>query len=88
MLDAGSDARTCLRWAGALAAGATTGCVLPLVEDGRVVALYEYYTAGQLPFFGPRQGKWDSLGRLLSHARRAALRPRSRCRRPSTTGSP
>jgi hypothetical protein len=73
VLDADADPRSCLRWAGALAAGATSGCVLPLVEEGRVVALYEYYTAGELPFLGNRRSKWDSLGRLLSHARRAAL---------------
>jgi putative methionine-R-sulfoxide reductase with GAF domain len=68
-----SDPRSCLRWGTALAAGATSGCLLPLVEDGRVVALYEYYSTGELPFLGPRKGKWDSLGRLLSHARKAAL---------------
>ena len=73
VLDPSSDPRTCQRWAGALAAGATNGCLLPLLEDGRVTALYEYYNAGELPFVGARQGKWDSLGRLLSHARRAAL---------------
>lgn len=73
LLDAESDPRTCLRWGSALAAGATTGCLLPLVEDGRVAALYEYYSNGELPFLGARKGKWDSLGRLLSHARRAAL---------------
>ncbi len=73
VLDRDSDARSCLRWTGALAAGAARGCVLPLVEDGRVTGLYEYFTAGELPFFGPRKAKWDSLGRLLSHARRAAV---------------
>jgi putative methionine-R-sulfoxide reductase with GAF domain len=73
LLDSSADPSTCLRWGSALRAGATTGCLLPLVEAGRVVALYEYYTAGELPFLGARQGKWDSLGRLLSHARRAAL---------------
>jgi putative methionine-R-sulfoxide reductase with GAF domain len=73
VLDADSDPRTCLRWGGALSAGATSGCVLPLVEDGQVTALYEYYTDGELPFLGARQGKWESLGRLLGHARKAAL---------------
>ncbi|WP_299953322.1 methyl-accepting chemotaxis protein [uncultured Modestobacter sp.] len=68
-----SDRATCARWAGALSVGATHGCVLPLVEKGVVTALYEYYDRGELPFTGARQGKWDSLGRLLSHARRAAL---------------
>jgi GAF domain-containing protein len=73
VLDADSDPGSCLRWSGALAAGASSGCVLPLVEAGRVTALYEYYGAAELPFLGARQGKWDSLGRLLSHARHAAL---------------
>ncbi|MGY2079510.1 methyl-accepting chemotaxis protein [Modestobacter sp. SYSU DS0657] len=73
LVDEGSDPATCLRWSGARMAGATHGCVLPTVENGVVVALNEYYARGELPFTGARQGKWDSLGRLLSHARRAAL---------------
>jgi len=73
VLDHGSDPRTCLRWGSALTAGATSGCLLPLVEDGRVTALYEYYGTGDLPFAGHRRDKWGSLGRLLSHARRAAV---------------
>jgi putative methionine-R-sulfoxide reductase with GAF domain len=73
LVDETGERRDCARWAGAHAAGATTGCVLPLVEDGRVTALYEYYNDGDMPFVGQRQGKWDSLGRLLSHARKAAL---------------
>jgi len=73
LVDEGSDPATCLRWGGALAAGATHGCVLPLVEHGSVNALYEYYSRGEMPFTGARQGKWNSLGRLLAHARRAAL---------------
>jgi hypothetical protein len=73
VLDRTFDPRSCLRWGSALAAGATDGCLLPLIEDGRVTALYEYYNNGELPFLGARQGKWDSLGRLLSHARKAAL---------------
>ncbi|WP_222193408.1 methyl-accepting chemotaxis protein [Modestobacter italicus] len=73
LVDLDSDPKVCLRWAGALAAGATHGCILPTVENGVVTALNEYYERGELPFTGARQGKWDSLGRLLSHARRAAL---------------
>ena len=73
VLDAVSDPRACLRWAGAQSVGASSGSLLPLIEDGRVVALYEYYNAGELPFGGARKGKWDSLGRLLSHARKSAL---------------
>jgi GAF domain-containing protein len=36
--------------------------------------MYEYYSRdAELPFFGARREKWFSLGRLLSHARKAAL---------------
>ncbi|OMQ15461.1 chemotaxis protein [Modestobacter sp. VKM Ac-2676] len=73
VMDHGTDPATCLRWGAALRAGAALGCVLPLVENGQVVALYEYYNSADLPFFGGRKDKWDSLGRLVSHARRAAL---------------
>jgi GAF domain-containing protein len=73
LTDAGSDPDVCLRWQGALSAGARRGCVLPVVEDGRVVALSEYYSRDELPFFGGRAEKWSSLGRLVAHARQAAL---------------
>jgi GAF domain-containing protein len=54
-------------------AGATAGCLLPVVENRRVVALYEFYASGELPFNGARKDKWDSLLRLLSHARKGAV---------------
>jgi hypothetical protein len=73
LVDGDSDPATCLRWGGAQAAGATHGCILPMVENGAVNALYEYYNVGEMPFTSARQSKWDSLGRLLAHARRAAL---------------
>ena len=60
--------------AAAAAAGARHGCVLPIVENGRVVvALQEYYSRGELPFFGGRAEKWQAIGRVAAHARRAAL---------------
>jgi len=74
VLDETTPSDACLRWAGALATGARSGCLLPFVEDGRLVAMYEYYSrAVELPFFGGRQEKWSSLSRLLSHACKAAL---------------
>ncbi|WP_222267494.1 methyl-accepting chemotaxis protein [Modestobacter marinus] len=73
VMDADTDTATCRRWAAALAAGATHGCVLPTIENGQVTALYEYYGRSELPFFGGRKEKWDSLGRLVTHARQAAL---------------
>jgi hypothetical protein len=60
LVDASDDPATCARWGSALAAGATHGCLLPLVENGSVTALYEYFNLGELPFTSARQGKWDS----------------------------
>ncbi|MFQ1002394.1 methyl-accepting chemotaxis protein [Modestobacter sp. SSW1-42] len=73
VMDPAAGPTTCARWSAALAAGASSGCVLPLVENGRVTALYEYYGTSAMPFLGGRREKWDALGRLLSHARLAAL---------------
>ena len=73
LMDAGTDTRTCLRWAAAAAAGARHGCVLPIVEDGKVVALQEYYSRSELPFFGGRTEKWKAIARVAAHARRSAL---------------
>jgi GAF domain-containing protein len=72
LMDPTTETRTCLRWATASAAGALHGCVLPIVEDGRVVALQEYYSRGQLPL-GGRAEKWVTIGRVAAHARRSAL---------------
>ena len=73
VLDASSERDSCLRWRTAATGGSAQGCVLPVVEDDTVVALLEYYATTPLPFFGGRAGKWQALGRLISHARRAAL---------------
>jgi GAF domain-containing protein len=73
LMDAGTPTPTCLRWAAAMAAGARNGCVLPIVENGQVVALQEYYSRGELPFFGGREEKWKAIGRVAAHARRGAL---------------
>jgi GAF domain-containing protein len=73
LTDASSDPSECLRWQAARAAGATHGVLVPVVEDGKVVALKEYYNAGPLTFAGARREKWEALDRLVAHARRAAL---------------
>jgi methyl-accepting chemotaxis protein-like sensor/GAF domain-containing protein len=73
VMDASTGTATCPRWATAAAAGARHGCFLPVVEDGRVTAVLEYYTRSELPFFGGRADKWQTIGRLVSHARRSAL---------------
>jgi GAF domain-containing protein len=69
-----TDPALCGRWRAAQAAGATRGCVLPILdESGRVVCLYEFYNDRELPFFGGRQSKWRSLRGVLVHAHRAAM---------------
>jgi GAF domain-containing protein len=73
LMDADSGTATCPRWATATAAGARHGCFLPVVEGGRVVAVLEYYSRSELPFFGGRAEKWQAIGRLVGHARRSAL---------------
>ncbi|WP_432277358.1 methyl-accepting chemotaxis protein [Klenkia sesuvii] len=69
--DATTDPGACARWAAASAGGATSGAFLPVVEDGTVVAIKEFYKDGELPVFW--QAKWHSLERLLTNARRAAV---------------
>jgi putative methionine-R-sulfoxide reductase with GAF domain len=61
------------RWQAAVKAGARCGCMLPVLEDGRIVAIQEYYTSGELPFFGGRAEKWESIGRIACSARRSAV---------------
>ncbi|SDD15328.1 methyl-accepting chemotaxis sensory transducer with GAF sensor [Geodermatophilus telluris] len=61
------------RWAAAWAAGAREGCFIPAVDDGRVTAVVEYLTPHQLPFFGSRTEKWESIHRLFASMRAAAL---------------
>jgi putative methionine-R-sulfoxide reductase with GAF domain len=73
VLDPTTPTGDCLRWRAAVAAGARHGCVMPVVEDGQVTALMEYYSVDELPFFGNRESKWAAISRLLSHARRSAL---------------
>jgi GAF domain-containing protein len=73
LMDASSGTATCPRWATAVAAGARQGCFLPVVDGNRVTAVLEYYSRSELPFFGGRADKWETLGRLVAHARRSAL---------------
>ncbi|RBY74419.1 chemotaxis protein [Blastococcus sp. TF02-09] len=69
-----TDAAFCGRWRTAQTAGATRGCVLPILDErGTVAALYEFYNAGELPFLGGRASKWRALRGVLVHAHRAAV---------------
>jgi hypothetical protein len=74
LADETTDPAFCGRWTTAQAAGATRGCVLPMLdESGRVASIYEYYNRDELPFFGGRASKWRALRGVLVHAQRAAL---------------
>jgi hypothetical protein len=64
---------SCPRWATAKAAGARWGCFLPVVEGKRVTAVLGYYSRRELPFFGGRTQRWESVGRIVAHARRSAI---------------
>jgi GAF domain-containing protein len=69
-----TDPAFCGRWNAAQSAGATRGCVLPILDErGKVVCLYEFYNDRELPFFGGRESKWRSLRGVLVHAQRAAV---------------
>lgn len=64
---------SCQRWRAAANAGMTGGCCLPVLQDGHVVAVQEFYTREMLPFFGARAEKWEAIGRIAAHARQRAL---------------
>jgi len=70
-LDKATD--DCLRWRDAEAAGARHGCQMPITEAGQVVAIQEFYSKDELPFFGGRSEKWKAIARVAAHARRSAL---------------
>jgi hypothetical protein len=73
LMDEQTATGSCPRWATAKAAGARRGCFLPVVEAGRVTAVLEYYSRSELPFFGGRTKRWESIGRMVAHARRSAV---------------
>ena len=56
------------RWEAAARAGALEGALVPVVDDGVVVAVYECYARSPLPFFGPRAAKWDTIVRIVANA--------------------
>ena len=74
MPDENTDPAFCGRWKAAQSAGATRGCILPMLDErGKVASLYEFYNRAELPFFGGRAAKWQSLRGVLVHAQRAAV---------------
>ncbi len=76
LFDDPAQGASCPRWRDAHTGGAAQGTWLPVLEDGAVRGMFEFYTAGELPFFGARREKWDAIRRVIAHARRAALNSR------------
>jgi hypothetical protein len=71
--DDSPESLSCRRWRDARTAGAKSGGQLPVVENGKVVAIHEFYSEDELPFFGGRAEKWQAISRVASYARRRAL---------------
>lgn len=55
-----------------LRAGAVHGGLMPVVLDGRTIALHELRSAAPLPFFDGREQKWAAISRIAAHVGRAA----------------
>ncbi|MBB2903644.1 hypothetical protein FHR75_004487 [Kineococcus radiotolerans] len=75
VLDAAStrEVPTYERWVTAAGMGAVQGAILPVVLDGRVVALHEFYGLSPLPFFGARMEKWQAITRVIAGIIRHAV---------------
>jgi len=64
--DSTDEVPTYQRWVVAAHGGAKQGAILPVVVDGQVVALHEYYSYSTMPFFGSGEGKWQSITRVIA----------------------
>ena len=63
----------CLRCQAAGQAGMAAAIVTPVVKDGQVVAVFEYYSPEPLYVDGPRTEKWASIARIAEQARNSAV---------------
>jgi putative methionine-R-sulfoxide reductase with GAF domain len=68
-----TEVRDCPRAAEALRAGAAAASVVPVVRDGRVVAVFEYYSPYHLHVDEPRTQKWSAILRIAEMARSQVL---------------
>src|SRR4051794_1286931 len=68
-----AEVRDCPRAAEALRAGAAAASVVPVVRDGRVVAVFEYYKPYHLHVDEPRTQKWSAILRIAELARSQVL---------------
>ncbi|GAA0309579.1 methyl-accepting chemotaxis protein [Kineococcus aurantiacus] len=62
---------SCPRWQAAQGAGMVAGAAVPMMDEGDVVGVMEFYSDHCLPRFGDE--KWRAIGRIATLARRQAL---------------
>jgi putative methionine-R-sulfoxide reductase with GAF domain len=63
----------CPRCQAAAEAGMQAAVVSPVIRDGQVVAVFEFYSPDAMHVDGPRVEKWASVSRLAEQARFTAL---------------
>ncbi|MGI5241248.1 methyl-accepting chemotaxis protein [Dactylosporangium sp. CA-139066] len=65
--------RDCPRCAEAARAGLVSAIVVPVVHDGQVVAVFEYYSRHRLHVDEARSQKWTTIARIAELARNQAV---------------
>ncbi|MER7277296.1 methyl-accepting chemotaxis protein [Dactylosporangium sp. NPDC000244] len=68
-----TEVRDCPRAAEAVRAGMVAASVVPVVRDGRVVAVFEYYSPYHFHVDEPRTQKWNAILRIAELARSQVL---------------
>ncbi|WP_433087951.1 methyl-accepting chemotaxis protein [Dactylosporangium sp. CA-052675] len=68
-----AEVRDCPRAAEAVRAGMVAASVVPVVRDGRVVAVFEYYSPYHFHVDEPRTQKWNAILRIAELARSQVL---------------
>ncbi|MFI7599556.1 GAF domain-containing protein [Actinoplanes sp. NPDC049681] len=68
-----AECEDCLRCQAAANAGMEAAVVMPVLRDGEIVAVLEYYSAEPMYIDGPRTEKWASIARIAERARFSAV---------------
>lgn len=68
-----AECEDCLRCQAAANAGMEAAVVMPVLRDGEIVAVLEYYSAEPMYIDGPRTEKWASIARIAERARFSAI---------------
>ena len=68
-----ADCGDCARCRAAAKGGMSAAIVMPVLRDGQVIAVLEYYSPDPLFVDGPRTEKWASIARIAEQSRYNAL---------------